>query len=211
MSCIDNAEKEVVSARVYGLILTSQRLKEKLLPQGLVISPYEIIRYETTLTLHDTRGMSATFERWESIRFLQDGVAGILDHVWGDGVLMTSYENDAGSLEDSFVDEGRRHLVIGLPRPMGRGETMSFVVRRGVMAGFTGSDEWLEVSIDHPVRHLRAQILFPRARPVRHVMADHHGMHAALPIQRLADGTTAVRLETSRARAHSPYLMRWSW
>ena len=68
--------EEVVSARVYAQILTSPRLQRKLLPQGLVSSPYEILDYNVTLTLHDRRGARATFRRRQEVRFLQDGVGG---------------------------------------------------------------------------------------------------------------------------------------
>src|SRR5687767_3151555 len=96
--------EEVVSARVYAQILTSPRLQRKLLPQGLVSSPYEILDYNVTLTLHDRRGARATFRRRQEVRFLQDGVGGMLDHVWGHGVLVTNYQTDVGRLEDTIRD-----------------------------------------------------------------------------------------------------------
>ncbi|TAK28811.1 MAG: hypothetical protein EPO21_21895 [Chloroflexota bacterium] len=96
----------VVSPKIYAAIGSSSRLKRMLLPEGLIKSPYEILNYESTLTLHDPRGMRATVKRRQEVRFLQEGVAGILDHVWGDGVTLTYYHNDAGKLADSFRDEG---------------------------------------------------------------------------------------------------------
>jgi hypothetical protein len=36
--------------------------------------------------LQDRRGIRATFSRQQRIRFLQDGVAAVLDHVWGHGI-----------------------------------------------------------------------------------------------------------------------------
>src|SRR4051794_35669641 len=101
----------VVSARAYALMLTSRNLASRLLPEGLFSSPYEVLDYDAQLTLHDARGAWATFWRRQRVRFLQDGVSAILDHAWGAGVVATHYDNSAGSLDDSFVDEGRRHLV----------------------------------------------------------------------------------------------------
>src|SRR5450759_5134567 len=134
----------IVSPRIYSLILTSPRLRRMLLPAGLLTSPYEILDYQATLFLHDPKGIKATFQRTERIRFLQDGVAGIMDHFWGDGVALTSYRNDVGVLRDSLRDAGRRHLVIGLERPMSRGEELTFGVKRTAMVGFTNQEEWLE-------------------------------------------------------------------
>ncbi len=111
---------DVVSPKVYGLILDSERLRAKLLPQGILGSPYEILDYRATLVLADPRGHRATFHRTQRVRFLQDGVAAILDHLWGDGVTLTHYHNTAGALGESFKDAGTRHLVIDLKRAMAR-------------------------------------------------------------------------------------------
>src|SRR5688572_10113550 len=92
----------IVSARVYALIWTSPRLRRLLLPGGLVGSPYEVLDYRATLELHDRRGMRATFRRRQRGRFLHDGVGALLDHAWGDGIVLTSYHNEAGRLADSF-------------------------------------------------------------------------------------------------------------
>jgi hypothetical protein len=119
-------QSPIVSAPIYWLILTSPQLRQMILPQGLVSSPYEILDYQSTLILHDPQRVHATFHRAPQIRFLQDGVSAILDHAWGDGVVVTSYTNGAGRIKDSFRDAGRRHLVIGLPRHMRKGEGLSF-------------------------------------------------------------------------------------
>src|SRR5262245_48042183 len=116
MVSADHSYASVVSSDAYGLILGSPRLRRALLPQGIRISPYDVLDYRATLVLHDVKGAKATFHRTQKVRFLQDGVRAILDHAWGDGILLTHYEHSAGPLEDSFMDHGRRHLVIDLKR-----------------------------------------------------------------------------------------------
>src|SRR5437868_6656003 len=91
----------VISAPLTALILSSAHLREQLLPQGLMCSPYEVLDYRSTLVLHDQNGRKATFQRIQRIRFLQDGVAAILDHFWGAGVLLTEYTTTAGRIGDS--------------------------------------------------------------------------------------------------------------
>src|SRR4051794_29848186 len=119
-------ESDVISASAYALILTSPRLRKRLLPERWHQSPYNIADYESTLTLHDPRGARATFARSQRVTIAQNGVSAILDHVWGDGVVMTGYENDAGTLEDAIRDGAKRHLVVGLRRAMARGEQLRF-------------------------------------------------------------------------------------
>ena len=183
----------VVSPTIYSLIATSPRLRRMLLPEGILASPYEVLDYDATLTLGDTKGIKADFQRTETVRFLQSGVAGILDHVWGDGVALAYYHNEAGNLEDSFNDQGRRHLVIGFKRAMRRGETMKFDVMRTAMVGFTEDEEWLETSVDHPVRRLGCAVVFPKGRPCQSAMLHYEGKELALPIIKLGEGRGLVR------------------
>lgn len=203
----------VVSPRIYGLILTSPRLKKILLPEGLLPSPYKILDFQGTLTLEDPEGMRATFQRKQVIRFLQGGVSGILDHFWGDGVPLTFYENEAGSLEDSFKDEGRRHLVIGLKHRMRRGDVLNFEVVRRAMAEFIIKPvQRLETIIDHPIDRLGYKIIFPKDRPCqRAVLLHNEGLETRLPVVRLAGGKTMVRFDVRQPISHSPYTVRWSW
>lgn len=155
---------EVVSATIYGIILSSPRLREQLIPKGLACSPYRILDYDHTLTLHDRRGSEATYSRTQRVLFQQDGVSAILDHAWSDGVL-TDYFCSAGPVSESLKDEGRRHFVIDLLRDMAAGEVFDFTVERREMDAFLGQREWVEVTIDHPVEYLRQAIIFPKERP----------------------------------------------
>jgi hypothetical protein len=200
---------DVVAARVYALILGSKRLQPMLLPNGLPTSPYEILDYDVTLTIHDVEGMRATFERSQEVRFLQQGVAGVLDHAWGTGVAMSGYHNDAGGLEDSFRDDGRQHMVIALKRAMGLGERLKFRVARSTMASFaTEEQRWMDTTIDHPIWRLRVGVTFPRERPVQSAVIEHAGGRVSLPVQRLRDERTAVHFVTPAARAYVPYVIR---
>lgn len=203
--------EEIVSSQAYGLILTSPHLQQMLLPQGILTSPYEVLDYDATLTLHDTHGIRATFQRSQQIRFIQDGVAGILDHAWGEGILLTNYQHSAGQVEDSFKDQGVRHLVIELQRPMWRGEELSFQVEREAMESFTKAQGILETTIDHPIKQLRRRILFPKARPVQQATLECEGKSFRLPIARLQDGRTAVGFKLAHPRQNTPYTVRWSW
>lgn len=201
----------VVSARMYGLILSSQRLRRMLLPEGLVSSPYEILDYDATLTLHDPKGKRATLRRQQQIRFLQNGVRGILDHGWGDGVLTTSYDNSAGSLEDCFRDGGRRHWLISMKRAMGKGETLTFDVEREIMVAFGDEKNWLETAIDHPIAHERCQIVFPKERACREAVLEYGDQVLHLPVNPGPQRETSVRFALSRPQAQMPATIRWSW
>ncbi len=201
----------VVSPHVYALIQSSPRLRKMLQPGGLLTSPYEVLDYDAMLTLHDPKGMYATFARRQCVRFLQDGVAGILDHVWGDGVVLTSYHNNAGKLADCFRDGKRHHWVIALKRAMGKGETLAFEVERMAMAQFLKEDGWVETAIDHPVQALRRKVVFPRERPCLGATLSHEGKTVALAVHTETSGRTWVGFHLERPQPDASYLVRWRW
>ena len=211
MLALSHPAIDVVSPRIYGLILDSKALAARLLPDGLIGSPYEILDYRATLVLHDPEGRRATFRRTQRVRFLQDGVAAILDHFWGDGVQLANYRHTAGPIADSFKDRGRRHLVIDLERPMGGGETLSFEVERTAMVGFTAAEEWLETTIDHPIRRLTRTIIFPHERPCRSARLVVGERVLPLAVKQLRDGRTAVQVRIANPQADTPYTIHWSW
>jgi hypothetical protein len=138
-------------------------------------------------------------------------VGAVLDHAWGDGLVLAGYHTAAGTLGDSFRDQGRRHQMIVLPRPMARGETTRVQIRRDVVGGFTQREEWLETTVDHPIRRLRRTIVFPKARPCLRATLHVDRHERELPIIAHPDGHTAVRFTIGHAAANTPYTVTWSW
>lgn len=202
---------DVVSPKVYGLILDSKDLSSRLLPEGLIGSPYEILDYQATLVLADPEGHQATFHRTQQVRFLQEGVSALLDHFWGDGVTLTDYRHTAGLIGDSFKDQGRRHLVIDLARAMGRGELLTFTVERTAMVGFTAAEEWLETTIDHPIRRLTRTIIFPHDRPCQNARLVVGEQVLPLKVKRTRDGRSLLQVQIPNPKSDTPYTIHWSW
>jgi len=202
---------DVISTSVYGLILTTPTLARRLIPQGLVPSPYEVLDYTANITLHDPEGLHATVERTERIRFLQDGVSAILDHAWGDGVVLTAYQTDAGQIERTLRDDGKRHLLIGLKRRMRRGEVFEFKVVRKLVAAVTENQEWLETVIDHPVRQFTCNLIFPKSRPCRSASLVVGTGNTVIPVIKGSDGRTLIHFHQTAPSPLLPYILQWSW
>lgn len=202
---------EVVSPNIYGLILSSPRLRKSLMPEGMGTSPYRIENYQAIVTLADPRGRVAIFERTQRVQFQQDGVAAILDHFWGDGVTIAQYSTTAGKVGELIRDSGRRHLVIELPRGMARGEFLEFATERTMMETFLEPDGYFELTIDHPIEQLSHWVLFPQERSCQDAVLGFEGSGRTLPVQRLPGGKTLVRLDIKDPRAHTPYRITWRW
>lgn len=205
------APPRFLSPAIYRRILSSSSLRRDLFPEGLSKNPYEILSYDATLKLFDSRGARASFSRQQLIRFTQDGVSAILDHYWGDGVGLTTYDNSAGSLEGSLLDGRRRHLVIGLKHSTVRGTVLPFTVTRQAIATFTQPNEWLETIVDHPIQRIRQEVFFPVDRPCLKARL-FFGKHSMLvPVSKTASGQTVLRYRVERPVTDAPYLLRWVW
>jgi hypothetical protein len=82
------------------------------------------------------------------------------------------------------------------------------------MVAFTGAREWLEMTIDHPVRRLSCTVVFPKLRPCHEaalLFANGDEAQITLPIVTLPDGRSLVRVELPLPHSHVPYTINWSW
>jgi hypothetical protein len=84
-----------------GWVLLEQ-LRDRLGYHGM----YEILEYDSTLTINDSTGRDARLERREWIKLLQDNVVAIHDHAWGDGELYARHQCQPGIPVD-FYQEAR--------------------------------------------------------------------------------------------------------
>jgi hypothetical protein len=181
------------------------------MPEGMLGAPYAVLDFEATLVLHDTRGAVATFRRTEHVQLEQDRVSTILDSFWGDGVMLTSYQHSAGSIEESFRDAGYRHVVIGLNRKMQRGDQLRFTVERQAMEAFLQEHEWVETTLARPTKKLRRSIIFPKGRPCRVATLHHKGRELPLTIRPLPGGKTLVTFQVDNPEILTPYTVTWTW
>ena len=49
---------------------------------------YEVLEYETTLELHDSKGKKATLKKREKVRYIQDNMIAYQDQAWGNGDIL---------------------------------------------------------------------------------------------------------------------------
>ena len=58
---------------------------------------YEILSYDTTLELVDSKGKTAIFKKRQRIKFLQDYISTFQDYAWGDGEIFADYKCSPGT------------------------------------------------------------------------------------------------------------------
>lgn len=200
----------LLSPDVYRLIDSSRRLREALAPDGLFASPYEVLDYDGLLLLQDHKGRKATFKRRQRVRFLQNGVRSVMEHLWGDGLLI-EYHNDAGQIADSIRDGKYRHLVIDLKDPAKMGSVLEFNTSRTNLGMFTGEEESWEITVDHPVQRIRQVVAFPAKRPCLEARVEVAGFVRQLEVTQRRRGRTIVSYEIPYPIMNMPYAIRWRW
>lgn len=75
---------------------------------------YEILEYESTLELCDTKGSTAIFQKRQRVKFLQNNIIAFEDYVWGDGEIMADYKCSPGVVADRYQEGDRWNILISL-------------------------------------------------------------------------------------------------
>jgi hypothetical protein len=177
---------------------------------------YEILRYQVTLTLLDVEGKQAILERREKVRFLQDNVIALYDHAWGDGQLFVGYRVTPGRVADRFRVGSRYQTLISLRDTKHRGDVLSYRVRRRIVGGFPGEEEWLEAEVDHPTHYLEMAVIFPKGRPcqgasVVEVSTNHRTGLSLSSVKRRRDGREILTWTTRKPPVGERYAIHWRW
>ena len=82
---------------------------------------YEILTYDSTLELVDTKGQTAHVKRHQKVKFLQDNIIAFQDHAWGDGDIFADYAVSPGIEVDRYQDGDRFNVLISLRDQKPRG------------------------------------------------------------------------------------------
>jgi hypothetical protein len=189
-----------------------EQLRDRLTYHGM----YEILDYDSTLTIKDPEGKHAHLERRERIKLLQDNVVAIHDHAWGDGELFAKYQCRPGTPVDFYQDGSKWNVLISLRETKNRGDEFDLRVEREIKDGLTRETEWLETEIDHLMRRLRLSIIFPKARRCRRAVLVRRTTSQTLPLGEehftfLGDGRQKLTWETQRPKLHDRYTIKWDW
>jgi hypothetical protein len=177
---------------------------------------YEVLQYESTLELKDSKGQAGVYRKRQKVRFLVDDVVAFRDVFWGEGDLASSYRCRPGKAVDFYRDGSRHYVLISLGEAKHLGDVVEFNIERTVRGGFVRSHEWREVEINDPTRKLRLAVVFPKDRQcLRAWVAEKRGDRVAAlggdHFSRLADGRQVLSWEKSRPRLHELYTLKWDW
>lgn len=188
------------------------RLWDKIHYHGM----YEIVDYDSTLEIVDSKGEKAILTRRGVVRFLQDNAVAIHDHAWGDGELFAKYTCQPGVPVDFYEDGSKYNVLISLRETKHRGDVVEFWIERVIKRGLLKGHEWYETEINHWMKNLKLSIIFPKKRPCRRATLSRRstGKTTTLPQKHFAllpDGRQKLTWETKRPKLHDRYTIKWVW
>lgn len=177
---------------------------------------YEILNYDSTLEILDAKGKRAKLSRREVIRFLQDNVVAIHDHAWGNGDLFVDYQCRPGVPVDFYEDGSKHNVLISLRETKNRGDELDLRIERGIKNGLLHTPWWLETEVDHPMKHLKLSIVFPRDRHCKKATVTRRSTGWTVTLGEehfkfLQDGRQQLIWETKHPKLHDLYTIKWIW
>lgn len=177
---------------------------------------YEVLSFDSTIELLDSRGQEAVVTRLEEVRFLRDNTVAFYDTCWGEGHLFAEYECSPGVPVDFFTDGSRQRVLISLRETKNHGDILRFRIRRKIEGGFTKREEWWETEVLHLTRRLRVRIVFPRDRPCKRATVTQKSKDKTWPLDEgyfrvLADGRQELFWEIAHPALHENYTIKWWW
>jgi hypothetical protein len=175
--------------------------------------PYEILRHNLVLELHDVQGQKATLRRTARIRFLRDQVHAVRDRIWGDGERSPIAAVEPGIVVDAFQEASTLHSLISLRGPKSRGDLVTLTVVHELQGWFTRANEYFEVEVDVPTSELRMEIRFPKRRIPHHVwlIAQKNGSRRQLAGSNRPVTREGMRIVWRRSKPPVSERLRTEW
>lgn len=177
---------------------------------------YEILHYEATIELLDDEGEKAFFTKHQQVRFLQDHVIAFEDYVWGDGDVFADYKCSPGVMVDKYKEGDRWNVLISLRQTKHKGDTVDFYIQRTEKRTFTKNEEWLQVELRHPTKHLVMNVIFPKKRLCKQASIIQRSRNRTTLLDThhfrfLPDGRQLLTWEIKKVLIYDLFTLRWRW
>jgi hypothetical protein len=190
------------------------QIAQKIIQRQSSEGMYEVLDYETTLELHDKKGIRATLKKRERIRYLQDNVIAYQDQAWGDGEILLGYRCVPGKPVDRYRSGYKTHILISRREVKNRGDIDEYRILWGIRRGFLKSTGFWETEVSHRTYRILVQVIFPKGRqPYKAYIEERNqrrchslgeGAMAEMP-----DGRWQITWEQSQPRLYEHYVLNW--
>lgn len=177
---------------------------------------YEVVDYDSTLELIDTRGERAHVRKRETVRYVQDNIIAYQDQSWGDGDILVNYRCTPGVAVDQYRPGQKTYILISLREVKNRGDADEFNMTWDIRGGFLRPTELWAAEVNHKTRHLAMHVIFPKARPPVRAWLTQENQRRTIILApaaqvMLPDGRRTVSWETDQPHLHETYSLAWEW
>ena len=126
---------------------------------------YEVLEYELTMELLDSRGERARFSKCQKVRYLQDNIIAYQDQAWGDGDILLNYRCSPGVPVARYRPGQKTYILISFREVKHRGDVDEFHIQWQMRKCFPRKQEQWETEISHLTRRLVMLLIFPKEWP----------------------------------------------
>jgi hypothetical protein len=177
---------------------------------------YEVLDYETTLELHDSKGRKATLKKCQKVRYLQNHIIAYQDQAWGDGKILVNYRCSPGFPVDRYRSGYKTLVLISLRKVKNKGDIDEFNIQWGIRNGFLKRTGFWASEINHRTKRIKVNLTFPKIRPPQRIFIQEKNSQRSYelnnsPSIRLPDGRWLVEWEKIQPRLYEQYILNWEW
>jgi hypothetical protein len=189
---------------------------QKIFSKWMITGGYEVLEYESTLEIQDSKGTKATFSKIKKVRYLQDNIIAFLDYAWGDGNMLLNYRTNRGKPVDRYRSGYKTYILLSLREVKNRGDIDEYNIQWDIRRGFLTKDGYWGTDVSQPTKHLKINIIFHKSRPPLHLTLEENQRQRTCTLsneakKELPDGRWMVTWETNNPRLYELYVLRWIW
>jgi hypothetical protein len=177
---------------------------------------YEVLDFQTKLTIHDPKGKNATLTKYEKVRFLQGNIIAYQDQAWGDGRILQNYRCSPGVPVDFYRTGYKTYVLISLRTLKNKGDITEFNFQWKMKDCFIKPTGFWGTDICQSTDHVRVQVVFPKSRPPKkaEVIEKNFRRTKVLGvncIQQLPNEKWLLTWEHSHPSLYEQYILKWDW
>jgi hypothetical protein len=177
---------------------------------------YEVLEFQTKLTIHDPKGKSATLAKYEKVRFLQDNIIAYQDQAWGDGRILQNYRCSPGVPADFYRTGYKTYVLISLRTIKNKGDVTEFSFQWNMKDCFLKPTGFWSTDICHSTNHVKIQVVFPKSRPPQKVEVVEKNRRRTKVlgvdcIQQLPNEKWLLSWEKSLPTLYEQFILKWNW
>jgi len=177
---------------------------------------YEVLDYESTLEIHNSKGARATFRKLKKVRYLQDNIIAYQDYGWGDGEILLNYRTSRGKAVDRYRSGYKTYVLLSLRDVKNRGDIDEFNIQWNIRNGFLTEDGYWATDISNRTKQINVNVIFPKSRPPQRLSIEESNRKRTRDLEldarkQLPNGRWRVTWEKKNPKLYEIYILRWIW